>query len=171
MLDFRISSTKRLWPFLTTTTQKSLNQVLAFLNLYQHAKKISLFSLLIFEIQSILESRNQIAHTHFWACPTKIFSITECLHSFKCPNISFSCGKAFGGTIRWLYTSSSSWWWKAKESYVTIHCGNKIYHNLKTLPNFSDDKTAYKHCIDKLHSIYKPENNVTAELYRFCKME
>ena len=29
---------KRLWPFLTMPTQKSLNQHLAFLNLYQHAK-------------------------------------------------------------------------------------------------------------------------------------
>ena len=36
--DFRVSSTKRPWPFLTTPTQKSLNQLLAFLNLYQHAK-------------------------------------------------------------------------------------------------------------------------------------
>ena len=35
---FRVSWTKRAWPFLTTPTEKSLNQLLIFLNLYQHAK-------------------------------------------------------------------------------------------------------------------------------------
>ena len=33
-----VSWTKRMWSFLTAPTQKSLNQLLAFLNLYQHAK-------------------------------------------------------------------------------------------------------------------------------------
>ena len=34
----QILETKRSWPFLTMSTQKSLNQLSAFLNLYQHAK-------------------------------------------------------------------------------------------------------------------------------------
>ena len=49
-------------PFFT----KSLNQRLAFLNLYQHGMlKISLFHLFIFEIESLLESSDLIGHTHF----------------------------------------------------------------------------------------------------------
>ena len=49
--------------FLTTPTQKSLNQF-PFLNLYQHVKK-SLIHLFIFEIQSILQSCHQIGNTQF----------------------------------------------------------------------------------------------------------
>ena len=36
--DFRVSWTNRSWPFLTTPTQKWLNQLLAFQNWHQHAK-------------------------------------------------------------------------------------------------------------------------------------
>ena len=32
---------------------------------------MSLFQLLILEMHSILESRNQIDRTHFWQCPPK----------------------------------------------------------------------------------------------------
>ena len=50
-------------------TQNSLNQLLAFQNLHQHAKqnktKKSLFHQLIFKIQSILESRDQTDNTKF----------------------------------------------------------------------------------------------------------
>ena len=49
--------------------QNSLNQLLAFQNLHQHAKqnktKKSLFHQLIFKIQSILESRDQTDNTKF----------------------------------------------------------------------------------------------------------
>ena len=39
---------------------------------------------------------------------------------------------------------------------------NKTCHDLKTaVPNLIDDNTAYKHCIEKLHSMYKPEKNIT----------
>ena len=62
--DFMVSWTKRSCPFLTMPTQKSLKQLLAFLNLYQHLK-IWLLDLCILEIQSILESCNQTGHTHF----------------------------------------------------------------------------------------------------------
>ena len=71
--DIRVSWNKKQWPFLTTPTQKSLNQLSAFLNLYQH-EKIILFHLFIFEIQSILESCDQTGHTHFWQMPTQRFS-------------------------------------------------------------------------------------------------
>ena len=38
--DFMVSWTKRSCPFLTMPTQKSLKQLLAFLNLYQHLKNL-----------------------------------------------------------------------------------------------------------------------------------
>ena len=50
-------------------TQESLNQHLAFVNLYTSMQKISSFHLFIFEIQSILGSCNQTGHTHFWPYP------------------------------------------------------------------------------------------------------
>ena len=53
---------------MTTSTPKSLNQLLAFLDLYQH-EKITLFHLFIFEIQSILESRDQTAAPIFDLAP------------------------------------------------------------------------------------------------------
>ena len=41
--------------------------------------------------------------------------------------------------------------------------GHKIRHDLKTtVANFNDDNTTYKHCVDKLQSMYEPEKNVTA---------
>ena len=52
------------WPFLTTPTQKWLIQLLAFLNLYQHLKKMTLFHLYIFG------SREQTGHT-FLTMPTQ----------------------------------------------------------------------------------------------------
>ena len=73
--DFRVSWTK--WPcsFLTIPTQKFVKYLLAFLNLQQHAKKISSFHQFTLEIQSIFESCDQTGHTHFWPCPTKYFLI------------------------------------------------------------------------------------------------
>ena len=50
---------KRPMSFLTKPTQKSLSQLLAFLDLYQHAKNQFTPS----EIQSILESHDQTSHT------------------------------------------------------------------------------------------------------------
>ena len=38
-------------------------------------QKVSLFLLFIFEIESILNSRDQTGHIHFWPCPHQIFSI------------------------------------------------------------------------------------------------
>lgn len=50
--------------------------------------------------------------------------------------------------------------------------GGKICHDLKTaVPNFSDDNSTYRYCIDKLCSIYEPEKNLTAKSYWFHKME
>ena len=52
--------------------QESLNQPLAFLNSYEHAK--SLFHPFILEIQSILELGNLTSHSYFWPCsPKKLF--------------------------------------------------------------------------------------------------
>ena len=72
------------------STLKPLNQILAFLNLYQHAKKISLFHLFFFEIPSILESHDQTSHTYFWPCPPK-----ELLTSFWFLGIFISMQKKF----------------------------------------------------------------------------
>ena len=63
---FRVSLTKRSRPLLTRPTQKSMVQLLAFLNLYQPAKKSVYFICSVFETQSILESRDLTGHTHFW---------------------------------------------------------------------------------------------------------
>ena len=70
-------------------TQNSLNQLLALLNFYQHAK-IRLFQVFIFEIQSILESWDQTGQAHFWPCPPK-----NVLISFKLLRISISIQKVF----------------------------------------------------------------------------
>ena len=71
-VNFRVPWPDKPHPFLTMPTQKFFDQLLIFVNLYQHAKK-QFFHLFILEIQSILESRDQIAHTNFWLCLTKTF--------------------------------------------------------------------------------------------------
>ena len=58
------------YPFLTMPTQKIFDQLLILwprINM----QTISLFHQLFLEIQSILESRDQTGHTHFWPCPIK----------------------------------------------------------------------------------------------------
>ena len=55
---------------LTMHTQKSLNQLLAFLNLYQHAKNQFIPSV-CYKIHSSLESCDHSGHTCFWPCPPK----------------------------------------------------------------------------------------------------
>ena len=71
-VNFRVPWPDKPHPFLTMPTQKFFDQLLIFVNLYQHAKK-QFFHLFILEIQSILESRDQITHTNFWLCLTKTF--------------------------------------------------------------------------------------------------
>ena len=71
-VNFRVPWPDKPHPFLTMPTQKFFDQLLIFVNLYQHAKK-QFFDLFILEIQSILESRDQIAQTNFWLCLTKTF--------------------------------------------------------------------------------------------------
>ena len=71
-VNFRVPWPDKPHPFLTMPTQKFFDQLLIFVNLHQHAKK-QFFHLFILEIQSILESRDQIAHTNFWLCLTKTF--------------------------------------------------------------------------------------------------
>ena len=58
------------------------DQLLIFVNLYQHAKN-KLLHLFILRIQSILESHHQTSHTHFSPCPpTEIFK-----HLLICMNL------------------------------------------------------------------------------------
>ena len=71
-VNFRVPWPDKPHPFLTMPTQKFFDQLLIFVNLYQHAKK-QFFHLFVLEIQSILESRDQITHTNFWLCLTKTF--------------------------------------------------------------------------------------------------
>ena len=66
-----VSWTKRPWPFLTTTTQKSLNQIFACLNLYQHTKN-NFIPYVPFWC-SVLASCDQTGHKHLWPCPPKDF--------------------------------------------------------------------------------------------------
>ena len=54
---------------------KKINQLLIFVNLYQHTKN-QLFYPFIFQIQSILESHDQNGYSHFWPSPPPEFSIT-----------------------------------------------------------------------------------------------
>lgn len=45
---------------------------------------------------------------------------------------------------------------KQKKAILLSIGASKIHHDLKTtVPNFSGDNTTYKHCIDKLHSMYE----------------
>ena len=66
-------------PFLTTSTSKKLNQLLAFLNSYQH-EKMTLFHLFNFE------PHDQTGHTHFWSCTPKNFwsAFNFCDHVSTC---------------------------------------------------------------------------------------
>ena len=60
---------------MTTHTQKPLDQLLAFLNLYQLAKNQFIPFIHFWDIQSILESCDQTGHTYFQPCPTQTFLI------------------------------------------------------------------------------------------------
>ena len=63
-------------------TQKLLNELSTFLNLYQYPQNQLLY-LFLFTIQSILESHHQTSHTHFSPCPpTEIFK-----HFLICMNL------------------------------------------------------------------------------------
>ena len=75
-------------PWKHQKTLRTYNQLLGFLNSYQH-EKISLFYLFISEIKSILKSCDQTSHTHCWPCPPKKILIS--LHfSWICTNMQKS---------------------------------------------------------------------------------
>ena len=57
-------------PFISYhATQKSLKQILAFLNLNQHIYKLSVH--FIYSVLSILESHDQNSSANFWPCQPK----------------------------------------------------------------------------------------------------
>ena len=59
--------------FLPSPPKKCFDELLIFVNLYQHAKN-QFFHLLILQIQSILEPRHQTGNTYFSPCQPKQFS-------------------------------------------------------------------------------------------------
>ena len=73
---------KKPLPFLTSPTQKCtqkwLNQLLAFLNLYQHAKNQFVPSVQFWDTVN-LESHDQTGHTNFLPCPPKKISSFQLL--------------------------------------------------------------------------------------------
>ena len=63
--SFRVPSPDWLHKFLTMPTPKNFQSLFNLHDFVPGCKKISLFHLIISEIQSNLESSEQIAHTHF----------------------------------------------------------------------------------------------------------
>ena len=62
-------------PFFTMSSQKFFDQLLIFVNLYQHAKNQFIPSVHS-QIQPILKSHNMTGHTHFWTSqPPKTFKL------------------------------------------------------------------------------------------------
>ena len=92
-------------------TQKNFDQLLIFKNLHQQAKN-QLFHLFILQIQSILVSRDQIAHVNF------------------CEFVSQS--KTWGCfVLLWrnnLFQNPAIW---LDESILALYLGNKIFPNIK----------------------------------------
>ena len=68
---------------------KNFDQLLIFVNLYQQAKKNSLFHLFILQIKSILESHHQIDQTHFWPCLPHFWDQTGHTHFWQYPTKKF----------------------------------------------------------------------------------
>ena len=64
-VNFRVLWPDWSHPFLPMPTKNFFDQLLIFVNLYQHAKKISLLHLSIIEIQSILKSNHMTRQTQF----------------------------------------------------------------------------------------------------------
>ena len=83
--DFRVLWTTWPHPFLTTPTIKLLRQLLALLNLLQHAENQFIPS--IHSWNAILESHDQTGQAHFWSCSLKnfwsTFSLCELLSKWK----------------------------------------------------------------------------------------
>ena len=71
---FRVQSLDWPHPFLTIPTHSPIPKIFHHLLICENCasmQNVSWFHLFILEIQPILESRDNIGHTHFWACPTK----------------------------------------------------------------------------------------------------
>ena len=61
---------------------KSLKQLLAFLNLHQHAKNQFFLSVHSRDTVYFRDPWDQTGHTHIWPCPTKRFRSTFNYHEF-----------------------------------------------------------------------------------------
>ena len=72
--DFRVSWTKRPWSFLTTPTQKSLDQLLASLYLFQRAKNQFIPSVHFWDTVNS-EFHDQTGHIHLPLFPPQNFLI------------------------------------------------------------------------------------------------
>ena len=92
---YSISSSLRYDQFLTIPTQKTSDQLLIFVKLHQHVK--SLFYLFILQIQSIIESCNQISLTHFLLFPPKNFQ-----SPFNLSKFVPACKKSVNSTCSFL---------------------------------------------------------------------
>ena len=67
--DFRVLWTKRSWSFLTTPAQKSLSQLLASINLYQHGKNQFIRSVHFWDTVNFRVPSPDWPNP-FWPCPT-----------------------------------------------------------------------------------------------------
>ena len=71
-VNFRVSWPDLPHPFLIIAIQEVFDQLLIFVNLYQHGKS-QLIHLFILQIKPILESCYKTGHTYFWSYSPKTF--------------------------------------------------------------------------------------------------
>ena len=108
---------KRLWPFLTMSTQKSLNQPFAFLNLYQHGKNMFIPSVHFLDTVNLRAPSPDWPHS-FFTMPTP-----------KVSNYFFICMNLYQHAKNQVIPSVHSW------DTVNFHSRDQIGHiHILTMP-------------------------------------
>ena len=112
-VNFRVLPPDWPHPFLTLLNQKIFNDLLICVNLCQQAKNLS-----ILEIKSILESRDQIGHTHFWPSQPKTFWSTFNFCEFVSISKELHCFIKFFWRNGWL-TNPGIWLAETTLTYIS----------------------------------------------------